>query len=163
MNAKAGNPLHPDLRISALAVRFRQIGDDHMRDLPFYNAALEVEAFDFFPLGDDDLAGVLITPWFMNLVVLPRQPVAMEPQRCGEIRRIALPGGERSFLYGGDPVVGALWAHSLHSPMQKFATQDQARSEARLRLAQVMSRPQPLPAAPANTGRRAFLTGMARV
>src|SRR3546814_9588260 len=52
-----------DLRISSLAIRFRQIGDEQMRELPFYNANLEVEAWDFSAFDPDHLIGVLITPW----------------------------------------------------------------------------------------------------
>jgi [NiFe] hydrogenase assembly HybE family chaperone len=145
-----------DLRISALTVRFRQIGDEQMRDLPFYNPNLEVEAWDFSELDETQLIGVLITPWFMNLIVLRQVPEPIDSRRYGESQTIALPGGDRAFLYGGDPVVGALWAHSLHSPMQQFGSQMQARTEARLRLAQVLTRDERSPQALRNPGRRAL-------
>lgn len=145
-----------DLRISGLAVCFRQIGDEQMRELPFYNPQLEVEAWDFCEFDEDNLIGVLITPWFMNLVLLPLQAEPVDANRYGESRRVALPGGERVFLYGGDPAVGALWAHSLHSPMQQFGTQTQARTEARLRLAQVLTHDERSPQALRNPGRRAL-------
>jgi [NiFe] hydrogenase assembly HybE family chaperone len=147
-----------DLRITGLAVRFRDIGDRQMRDLPFYNTNLEVEAFGFSPFGDRQLIGVLITPWFMNLIVLPLAAEPVVANRYGQGQMITLPGGERGFLYGGDEVIGAFWAHSLHSPMQKFASQTHARSEARIRLAEAMQRAQAEPAVP-NPGRRAFLGG----
>ncbi len=147
-----------DLRISRLAVHFREIGDAQMRELPFYNASLEVEAFDFSRFGDDQLIGVLITPWFMNLVLLPLDYVAVDANRYGKSRSFALPGGGIEFRYGGDEVVGSFWAHSLHSPMHKFASQTHARSEARIRLAEAMQSPQTRPAVP-SPGRRAFLTG----
>jgi [NiFe] hydrogenase assembly HybE family chaperone len=147
-----------DLRISGLAVHFREIGDQQMRDLPFYNASLEVEAFEFSRFGDDQLIGVLITPWFMNLLVVPLEYTPVDANRYGKSRTFALPGGGIEFRYGGDEVVGAFWAHSLHSPMQKFASQAHARSEARIRLAEAMRSPQAKPAVP-SPGRRAFLTG----
>jgi [NiFe] hydrogenase assembly HybE family chaperone len=135
-----------DLRITGLAVRFRDIGDRQMRDLPFYNTNLEVEAFGFSPFGDRQLIGVLITPWFMNLIVLPLAAEPVVANRYGQGQMITLPGGERGFLYGGDEV------------MQKFASQTHARSEARIRLAEAMQRAQAEPAVP-NPGRRAFLGG----
>ena len=147
-----------DLRISGLAVRFRDIGDRQMRDLPFYNADLEVEAFEFSRYGADHLIGVLITPWFMNLVFLPLEPEMVDTNRYGKSRTLALPGGELRFLYGGDEVVGAFWAHSLHSPMQRFTSQAQARSEARTRLAAVLNVAH-LEGRAVNPSRRAFLTG----
>ena len=147
-----------DLRISSLSVRFREIGDAQMRDLPFYNANLEVEAFGFSSFDDDSLIGVLITPWFMNLVVLPLSFEALQANRHGQSRAILLPSGARKFRYGGDEVVGAFWAESLHSPMQKFASPAHARGEARARLAEALKRRPALPAAP-SPSRRAFLMG----
>lgn len=156
------NEHEANLRVSGLAVRFRQIGDERMRDLPFYNPALVVEAWDFSGFDDDSLIGVLITPWFMNLIVLPLVPEPIVANRYGESRMIALPSGEKQFLYGGDPEVGAFWAHSLHSPMHKFSSQMQARAEARLRLVQALTRHEPAPESPCNPGRRDLLSGSPR-
>jgi len=125
-------------RARALETRFDEIGET-MRELPLYNAALSVEAWGFAPHDEDTLLGVLITPWFMNLTLLPAQPEPIEPDRYGEARKVALPGGERLFLYGGDEAVGAFWGASLHSPMDVFVDQAQARAEARLRLAEVLT------------------------
>jgi [NiFe] hydrogenase assembly HybE family chaperone len=147
-----------ELRVSALAVRFREIGEQQMRGLPLFNPALEVEARDFLPYDPQSLIGVLITPWFMNLLLLPRDPEPIDSRAFGSSRVVALPGGERVFRYGGDEVIGVLWSYPLHSPMQRFASQLQARSEARLRLAQLMTAPEPV-SAPENPGRRAFLGG----
>src|SRR3546814_5333263 len=84
-----------DLRISSLAIRFRQIGDEQMRELPFYNANLEVEAWDFSAFDPDHLIGVLITPWFMNLVLLPLVLQPIDSNRYGKSRTLVLAGGER--------------------------------------------------------------------
>lgn len=151
-----------DLRITELAVHFRQRGDTQMRDLPFYNDKLEVEAIEFRPFGADQLVGVLITPWFMNILIVPlsHEPAAMA--RYGEARNIPLPGATLPFRYGGDETIGAYWGHSLHSPMLKFASQAQAISEARQQLARALTAPQPAPVA-ASMSRRAFLTGARKV
>ncbi|MBK9657590.1 MAG: [NiFe]-hydrogenase assembly chaperone HybE [Rhodanobacteraceae bacterium] len=147
-----------ELRVCDLATHFREIGDTQMRDLPFYNANLEVEAWGFSSFDDDSLMGVLITPWFMNMVVFPLRLEPVQATRYGQSRTFALPHGERKFLYGGDDIVGAFWAHSLHSPMQKFASPAHARGEARARLAEALKRPPAVNAAP-SPGRRAFLLG----
>lgn len=152
------NPPNAELRVCELAVHFREIGDTQMRDLPFYNANLEVEAWGFAPFAADSLIGVLITPWFMNLVVMPLNFELVQARCYGQSRTISLPSGERKFLYGGDERVGALWAYSLHSPMQKFASPAHARGEARARLAEAMKSPRAVPVAP-SPGRRAFLLG----
>lgn len=154
------NAHQADLRISSLAIRFRQIGDEQMRELPFYNPNLEVEAWDFSGFDADHLIGVLITPWFMNLVLLPLALQPIDSNRYGKPRTIALAGGERQFLYGGDPAVGAFWAHSLHSPMHTFSSQAHARTQARLLLAQAMTRDERAPQALCNPGRRALFARM---
>ena len=53
-----------------MARRFERIGAEQMRDLPIYNHAIDVEAIGFHPWGPGFI-GVLITPWFMNLMLLP--------------------------------------------------------------------------------------------
>ncbi len=147
-----------DLRICALAVHFREIGETRMRDLPFYNAKLSVEACGFARYDETDLIGVLVTPWFMNLMLLPLQPAPADLQRIGQSRVVALPGGSRRFLHGGDVRIGSYWAHSLYSPMQKFASQGHALGEARALLAQALAAEQVVPHVN-SPGRRAFLGG----
>jgi len=154
-------------RARALETRFDEIGET-MRELPLYNAALSVEAWGFRPHDETALIGILVTPWFMNLVLLPRAREPIEPNRYGEAHRIALPGGEKLFLYGGDEAVGAFRAASLHSPMDVFVEQAQARAEAKLRLAEALTPPAPAPAVPETAtpagkrlSRRALLAGRA--
>ena len=49
---------------------YQRIADERMQGMPFVNRALRVEAVDF-RAWDDHQVGVLITPWFMNLILLP--------------------------------------------------------------------------------------------
>jgi [NiFe] hydrogenase assembly HybE family chaperone len=129
---------HP--RIGALVRCFMEI-DATMNDLPLYNGKLEVEAWGFQAFGERDLLGVLITPWFMNLVMFPVEPQSIDVNKYGEAKTFTLPCGERPFLYGGDDAIGAFWAASLHSPMDIFVNQAQAKAEARLRLTEALSVP----------------------
>lgn len=152
--------VHP--RIEALVRRFVEI-DATMNDLPLYNGKLEVEAWGFEPFEERDLLGVLITPWFMNLVMFPIEPQAIDANKYGEAKTFTLPCGERSFLYGGDEAIGAFWAASLHSPMDIFVNQAQARAEARLRLMEALTVPDEKDAVPEPTpgkkmSRRRFFT-----
>lgn len=138
---------------------FYRAADANMRDLPIYNAALGIEAHGFQAFGTDELAGILITPWFMNLVVLSTTPVPLEAARYGEGRRVDFPAGPRRFRYAGDPSIGAVWTSALHSPMDVFTSQAQARAEARLRIGEAMTPPHPHPQAVACPSRRAFFGG----
>ena len=135
---QGSRPLAP--RIAELVARFEEIGETQMKDLPLYNPALEVEAVGFEEHGDGWI-GVLITPWFMNVLMLPRDKQGVSFDDMGKHVRHALASGEHDFLIGGDEVVGGYAFLSLHSPVEKFKVQGQARAEARLRLAQLMKPP----------------------
>jgi [NiFe] hydrogenase assembly HybE family chaperone len=129
---------HP--RVAALLDCFRQV-DAGMRELPIYNDKIAIEAIGFRPFGDDALIGVVLTPWFMNLKLLPIVP---EPMRMAEIGRpveVELPAGKRTFVIGGNEIVGLYRAHSLHSPVLTFTLPGQAQAEARRQLALLLTPP----------------------
>lgn len=149
---------HP--RVAALLDVYRA-AETHMRDLPIYNASLGVEAWGFQPLDEATLAGIVITPWFMNLVVLPIAPEPLDASRYGQGRKVEFPAGARRFRYAGDPGFGAVWTSALHSPMDVFTSPAQARAEARLRMTEAMTPPQSAQDTVACPSRRAFFSGAA--
>lgn len=124
-------------RVVALVERFRTIGETAMRDLPLCNDDLAVEAVGFRSF-EDHWIGVLITPWFMNLMRLPEQPEPMDMVRIGHKTKLVLPSGERVLMRGGDEVIGAYESLPLHSPMFAFETREAARQEAEQQLAELM-------------------------
>ena len=154
---------HP--RVAALLDCFRQV-DAGMRDLPIYNDKIAIEAIGFRSFGETALIGVVLTPWFMNLVLLPLAP---EPMRMAEIGRpveVELPAGKRTFVIGGNEVVGLYRAHSLHSPVLTFTLPGQAQAEARRQLGLLMTAPARDETAKQNgaaaVDRRALLFGRGR-
>lgn len=145
-------------RVQALQALFHRIAHTRMVGMPVVNLALQVEAVGFEPVaaapGEPPAAvGVLLTPWFMNLVWLPLQPQP-EADRVGRSRLRAV--GCTSFVFIGahEPGLGAYEACSLASPMFEFAQQSQARDTAWAVLAELRT-PQPA----TDPGRRAFLFG----
>ena len=107
-------------RIRDLVSVFTRIGEERMKDLGLYNPALQVEAVGFRP-WDGWLAGVLVTPWFMNFIMLPAtEATALAGAEVGSRRRIALPKGEVIFVIGEVEEVGPYLSHSIHSPMGEF-------------------------------------------
>lgn len=58
-----------DPALERLIDRFRE-AEPRMRDLPFYNERLSTEAVGFRNWEGHRL-GILITPWFINLILLP--------------------------------------------------------------------------------------------
>ena len=106
--------IEPDV----LEQHYRQILDERMQGLPFLNAALEVEAVGFVEL-DQHRVGVLITPWFMNLVVLPGDDQWDElPQ--GSLCQLELPAGKMEFNVGGDETIGTLLTAVLFTSVADF-------------------------------------------
>ncbi len=151
-------------RVVEIVERFQKIGELNMKGLPVYNENLQVEAIGFHPYGDNYL-GVLVTPWFMNVILLPRDKAPMDYSLVASPTDETLPAGTWQFMFGGDDVMGLYKSLSLHSPMFAFNTQELARIEAKRRLNSLMTPPNTITAsatqqrAPENSSRRAFLRG----
>jgi [NiFe] hydrogenase assembly HybE family chaperone len=129
---------HP--RLQALIGLFQRI-DAGMRDIPIYNEKIAVEAIGFRPFGEGEFLGVVLTPWFMNMIVLPVGPVPMAMAAIGRTVSLELPAGKRAFVVGGDETIGLYKAHSLHSPVLNFTLPGQAQAAARRMLALLMTPP----------------------
>jgi [NiFe] hydrogenase assembly HybE family chaperone len=121
----------PSARIERV---FGEVHATRMRGLPFLNPALRVEAVGF-RRWDGRWLGVLVTPWFMNLVLLPDAPAAWRHVRYGDSVSYALPAGVFEFISAREPALGDYQSCSLFSPVFEFADQDGARATARAALA----------------------------
>ena len=84
------------------------------------NPALSVEAVGFRPWADHWL-GVLVTPWFMNLWLMPRVVAKWQPIGEQQSRHYVFPAGVFEFIGGRDPALGDYQACSLFSPMFEFS------------------------------------------
>ena len=126
--------------VSKLVSRFKQIGDEHIRDLPIYHRPLQVEAVDFQPWAQGWI-GVLITPWFMNVMLLPRDKDQWQSLAMGHKQTQNLPSGEQEFVVGGDTELGSYLFRSLASPMRHFKSQQDARQAAHAALQRLMAPP----------------------
>ncbi len=108
---------------------YRKIHLEHMLGLPILNPDLQVEAVGFKPY-DGLWLGVLITPWFMDLMLLSGTencPVLGE----GKNQSWIFPAGSLKFYGGFETDLGSYQASSLISPMREFANQDEARAAAK--------------------------------
>lgn len=140
----------PDPRIVALEAHFREVEVTRMGDVPILNPALQVEAVGFQPIEAGWL-GVLVSPWFMNLVWLRS---VEEGVAAPDSLVLELPSGEYECQRNHSSLVGEFYTCSLFSPVLQF--EDQA--TAVLTAQHVM---QTLVAAPPPTAisRRDFLRG----
>jgi [NiFe] hydrogenase assembly HybE family chaperone len=105
---------------------FRELHRGKMRDVPFLNKAIQVQAIGFRPYEDDVIGrstlGVLLTPWFMNLIVVPDEKPDPAPQ-IGTKSYVSFPSGKYEFIWSHRDETGPYRACSLFSPVQELASQ----------------------------------------
>ncbi|MGJ4949590.1 [NiFe]-hydrogenase assembly chaperone HybE [Bradyrhizobium sp. HKCCYLS20291] len=137
---------------------YQDIGERVMRDLPIYHDALAVEAIGFTSFQGRTI-GIVITPWFLNVVT----PVAQGA--AGSSVTIALPAGGFEFTIGEVDGIGRIASCSLFSPMFDFVDMAAARAAADAALVAIMAPPEdeasavPAGKPPGAIDRRAFLRG----
>jgi [NiFe] hydrogenase assembly HybE family chaperone len=154
---------------TALLAFYRAAGERSMRDLPIYHASLDFAAVGFCA-HDDRALGIIVTPWFMNLILAPLD--GSDGQRPGATVARGLPAGTFEFSVCALDGIGLIESCSLFSPMFEFADHAAALATAEAVLAAVLD-PQfdaaaaadggagPAKAAPAEVAidRRRFLRG----
>jgi [NiFe] hydrogenase assembly HybE family chaperone len=104
-----------------------------MQGLGFVNPALRVEAVDF-AAWEGHWLGVLVTPWSINLMLLPHDPARWQRLRAGERQRYTFPAGAYDFIGAADETLGEYQMCSLFSPALDFADHGSARLVAQLAL-----------------------------
>jgi [NiFe] hydrogenase assembly HybE family chaperone len=115
----------PDYIIEGLEVQFRSIERQRMQGLPLLNSALQVEAVGFRAWQDLCL-GVLITPWFMNLMLIPHEGDSWSDRQIGDKQTYQFPSGPYEFILGEEEGIGRYEMCSLFSPMFEFSDQQTA-------------------------------------
>lgn len=138
--------IHAEVPSPLLEAAFRRIEAETMADVPILNPALTVEAVGFTRRQDHWL-GIVITPWFMNLVLVPGAAESWQSVAPGLRLFRKFPSGDFAFLGSNEPEVGEFQSCSLFSPMGQFASQAEAREVALAALAALQA--EPVAAAPA--------------
>lgn len=144
------------IKVADLVTRYQAIYEERMRDLPIVNPRLAVEAVGFEQWDEQDL-GVLITPWFMNLVLLPDSDTLADfPQ--GEQVQCQFPSGPCDLTVYQDEELGTYLAAVLFRTVADFPDQAVARAVAEEALANILAEP---PEKDTGTvSRRGLITGL---
>lgn len=160
----------------ALLRHFCFVRDTRMAGLPFLNDSVDVCVADCRRIGGDWLAAV-VTPWSIQLVLLPGGGALWQDVSSGVRCAISLPAGEMVFIGEADEenaehdeCVAAFLYCPLISPLEAIAGSDTACAIARDALAAALTPPQSKtessPAidatSPPSPSRRAFLRGSSR-
>lgn len=125
-----------------LEATFKRILAVRLHNLPVINAALTVQAIGFEKIGDS-YPGVLITPWFMNLILLPTADSKWRTMTPGNQFEQAFPCGSFIFTLAFETHLGIYAQCSLFSPMFEFENQAAAQIAAQAALQELMTSPGP--------------------
>lgn len=115
----------PEYLTTGLETAFTRIQHERMVDVPILNPALVVQAVGF-RMWDEHCLGILITPWFMNLMLLPREGDEWAGQPSGTKINHVLPSGNYEFIVGEESSIGHYQMCSLFSPVFEFENQEAA-------------------------------------
>lgn len=152
---------------ATLERHFRRVHETRMAGLPFLNDALAV-AVAACARVDGDWLAALVTPWSIQLVLLPGGGTLWRDTAAGVRHTLGLPVGDLVFIgeaaEHASELVPAMLYCPLITPPDGIADTVQACAIAREALATVLK---PLPAsvgtadagAPPSSSRRAFLRG----
>lgn len=160
-----------------LEAMYRRIWETSMHDMPFVNEALAVAAIGF-RRHEGDWVGAMITPWFLNLFILPGGGELWSDLASGDRVRIPFPVGTLEFIADYDPGgdIPAYQYCPLFAPVSQFASHAAAVAAAEEALVALFTAPPaPVaedaesipqaaatqPAAEAIPSRRAFFRGLA--
>ncbi len=142
------------LRDAYEAVAKRMVG------LPIVNPKLQVALVGFRPFANGQ-AGVVVTPWFMNVVVVP--PKGEAPRVSGASVSRTFPSGTVELMVGHLEGVGPIETASLFSPMHEFRDAAQAEAVALEAVEALFAPPVPVETpAPPSTRRELFRRALAR-
>jgi len=136
---------------------FSEIARTRMADVPICNAALRVEAIGFRRCPEGHWAGLMITPWAINLLCLPGDGEAWPALAAGSKHDWRFPSGDYEFIVADEARLGCYHLCSLFSPALEFASHEQARLTALATAHALFVQPMALPDEAPLPSRRAFL------
>jgi [NiFe] hydrogenase assembly HybE family chaperone len=144
-------------RVRLLEQVYSDIARTRMAGVAMLNDRVHVAAVEFAALDSEVALGVLITPWFMNLVRLPLTRSDAEEASVGHKVARVITAHSIEFTIAHDPALGFFECCSLFSPLLEFTDHDAvvATARAALRMLEAGSPD----ATPALHSRRALLLG----
>ena len=132
--------IDPAAAAQRLEDAFVLIHETRMQDIPILNHRLAVEAVGFRP-WEDDFLGILITPWFINLVLFPgsaERAASLLKTKLRDSLSHTFPAGRFSFILGEEEGLGRFQMCSLFSPVLEFEDQEAARLAAEAALSALL-------------------------
>ncbi|MBK8338234.1 MAG: [NiFe]-hydrogenase assembly chaperone HybE [Sterolibacteriaceae bacterium] len=128
----AASPPSPHHGNPAPQVRavFEHIWRTRMAQVPILNPKLQVDIVGWRAWQGEWL-GVLVTPWSINLMLLPGSGGRFRKLAMDERQSWSFPSGSYDFMGGDEEGLGAYQICSLFSPVLQFDSHEQAVAAAR--------------------------------
>jgi [NiFe] hydrogenase assembly HybE family chaperone len=104
---------------------FKRILTENMQGIPILNPMIEVQALGFQE-WQGRVLGVIITPWLMNLVLLPAEGEDWSQMELGHKQPHEFPSRSYKFMINDIEGIGPCQTYSMCSPMRDFSTHQQA-------------------------------------
>lgn len=127
--ASASCPVHAADPSPLLARYFQGVWQDFRADPAPHNPALQVEAVGFIRYAGD-WVGVVVTPWFFRLFLLPGGGRLWGDIPAGQRRYLELPGGVLPFTAEDLPAIGPCQWTPLIEPITAVSSMAVARQAA---------------------------------
>lgn len=132
----------PD-KVALLEETFRNIQRERMDGVPILHPELQVQAVGFRDWHGYGL-GVLVTPWFMCLILLPVTRDEWDGLHMGTTQRYIFPAGSYDFVLAHEVGIGYYRSCSLFSPMSPFPDQAAAVATATAAMDELFQESRPL-------------------
>jgi len=113
------------LAAEMLEQTFSRILHEQMVGIPILNNRLKVQALGFQEFKGR-VIGILITPWLMNLIMLPGENDDWGALELGKKQPHRFPSKTFKFMVNEFDDIGKCQTYSLFSPMNEFINQDHA-------------------------------------
>ncbi|MCW8931422.1 MAG: [NiFe]-hydrogenase assembly chaperone HybE [Gammaproteobacteria bacterium] len=115
----------PQDAADTLLQTFEHILQENMQGIPILNNKLQVQTLGFQKF-EGRIIGIVITPWLMNLIMLPNEDDDWNELELGKKMPIKFPSSSHKFMVNEIDGIGKCKTHSMYSPMHEFSSQDHA-------------------------------------
>ncbi len=115
----------PQQIAAQLEQTFHKIHLENMLGIPILNPHIQVQALGFQEF-EGRVLGIIITPWLMNVVLLPAAGEDWSTMQLGDKRPHKFASRTYKFMLNDIDGIGLCQTHSLYSPMRDFSSHEQA-------------------------------------
>ncbi len=126
-------------KIRQLEQCYQLIQQQRMKGIPILNKKITIAAIDFH-IWQERYIGILITPWFMNLVLLPADDENWNDLNPLTQQTHKFPSGHYTFTTTHETDIGTYQMCSLFSPMFEFADHQAAVQTAKVAIHELFNK-----------------------